>query len=50
MVSQKGENFKISGEELILDILELQMKSKKKVLCVFIGNFKTHTRYSQVAD
>ena len=23
---------------------------KKKVLCIFIGNFETYTRYSRVAD
>ena len=33
-----------------MSFLELQMKSKKKVLCVFLGHFKTHTRYSRVAD
>ena len=33
-------------EKLILDILELQMKRKKKVLGVLISNFETCTRYS----
>ena len=33
-----------------IDIFELQMKSKKKVLGVFIGNIETFTRYSEVAD
>ena len=28
----------------------LQIKSKKKVLDVYIGNFETYTRYSEVAD
>ena len=35
---------------LTLDIHELQMKSKKKVLGVFNGSFQTYTRYSWVAD
>ena len=26
------------------------MKSKKKVLGVYVGNFETYTRYSEVAD
>ena len=42
----KGGDFKMCGDELILDILELQMKSKKKVLSIYIGNFETSTRYS----
>ena len=31
--------------KLTLDIPELQMKSKKKVLGVFISNFENYTRY-----
>ena len=42
-----GGDFKIYGNELILDILELQ--AKKKVLGIYIGNFETYTRYSRVA-
>ena len=38
--------FKICGDELILDIFEFQMKSKKKVLGIYIGNFEAYTRYS----
>ena len=45
-----GGDFKICGDELKLDILELQMNSKKKVLGVYIGSYKTFTRYSRVAD
>ena len=39
-----GANLKFSNE-LILDILELQMKSKKKgkLLGLYISNFKTNT-------
>ena len=40
-----GHNLNVS-----LDILELQMKSKKKVLNVFYGSLETYTRYSWVAD
>jgi len=43
-VPQRGEtgsDFKTCGDELILDILELQMMSKKKVLGIYIGNFET---------
>ena len=36
--------------KLTLDILELQMMSKKMVLGVFISNFETYTRYSRLAD
>ena len=44
-------SFKICGDEIILDILELQMKSKKKGLMrIYINNFETYTRYSEVAD
>ena len=49
----KGGNFKIFGDELILDILELQMKSKEKkglLRRIYISSFETYTRYSQVAD
>ena len=46
----KRRDFKICGDELILDILELQKKSKKKILGVYIGNFETYSRYSRVAD
>ena len=46
----KGGDLKICGNELILYILELQMKSKKKVLDVYIGNFETYTIYSEIAD
>ena len=52
-VPQRGEtgsDFKTCGDELILDILELQMMSKKKVLGIYIGNFETYTIYSRVAD
>ena len=28
----------------------MQMKSKKKVLGIYIGNSETYTRYSEVAD
>ena len=45
-----GGDFKICGDELILYILELQMRSKKYVLGVYIGNIETYTRYSEVAD
>ena len=50
-VSQReaNRNFKNYGDELILDILESQMKSKKKNLGVYVGNFETYTRYSEVA-
>ena len=41
---------KIFGDELILDIFEMQMKSKKKVLAVYISNFETYTRDFRVAD
>ena len=40
-----GAKIKIFGDELILDFLELQMKSKKRVLGVYISNLKTYTRY-----
>ena len=44
-------DFKICGDELILDILELQMKCKKKGLRrIFISNFESYTKYSEVAD
>ena len=36
--------------KLTLDILELHMKSKKKVLSVFYGSLQTYPRYSWVAD
>ena len=37
--------------KLTLDILELQMKSKKKkVLGFYYGSLQTYTRYSGVAD
>ena len=36
----QGHNFKF-----ILDILELMIKSKKKVSGVFKGSFETYTRY-----
>ena len=36
--------------KLTLDILELQMKSKKQVLGVFYGSLETYTKYSWVAD
>ena len=36
--------------KLTLDILELQIKSKKKVLSVLNGSFETDTRYSGVTD
>ena len=42
--------FKTFGDELTLDILELQMKTKKKVLVLYISNFKTYTRYFGVSD
>ena len=45
-----GGDFKIGGDELMLDILELQMKSKKKVFGIYIGNYETYTRYFRVAD
>ena len=41
-----GHNFL----KLTLDVLKLQMKSKKKVLGVFNGSLETYTRYSWVAD
>ena len=47
--NKQGGDFKICGNELILDIFELQMKSKKKVLSTYIGNFETYTRYSRIA-
>ena len=34
--------------KLILDIVELQIKSKKKVLGVCISYFKTYTRHSGI--
>ena len=40
MVSQKGENFKISGEELILDILELQIKHRSQEAIAFLTFLK----------
>ena len=47
----KGGDFEICSDELILDILDLQMKStKKKVLAIYIGDFRTYTRYSEVAS
>ena len=33
-----------------LDILELLVKSKKKVLDVFNGSLETHNRYSEVVN
>ena len=33
-----------------LDILELQIQSKKKGFGVFISNFEAYTRYSWIAD
>ena len=45
-----GGDFNICGNELIQDILELQMKSKKKSQGVYIGNFENYTRYPEVAD
>ena len=39
-------NFKWYTLKLIIDILELQMKSKKQVLDVLISNTETFTRYS----
>ena len=53
MQSGKGgeeQIFLIFGDEPLLDILELQMKIKTKVLGVFISSFKTYTRYFGVAD
>ena len=44
-----GQKFKIFGDELILYILELQMKSKKRFKA-YISNFETYTRYFGVAD
>ena len=38
------------GDELMLDIFELQAKSKKKVVGVYTSNFKTYTKYCGVAD
>ena len=40
-----GHNLKFT-----LDFLKLMMKSEKKDLGVFIGSFKTYTRYSGVYD
>ena len=45
-----GGDFKICGDELKLDILELQMNSKKNVLGAFYGSLETYTRYSWSAD
>ena len=45
-----GDNLKVCDDELILEILELQMKSKKKSQGVYIGNFENYTRYPEVAD
>ena len=42
---QGGHNLKLT-----LDILELQMKSKKRSYVVFYGSIETYTRYSRVAD
>ena len=36
--------------KLTLDILKLQMKSKKNLLGVFNGSLQTYTRYSRIAD
>ena len=36
--------------KLALDIIKLQMKSKKNVLGVFSGCLKTYTRFYRVAD
>ena len=46
-----GGDLKICVDELILDILELQIKSKtkKKVLGIY-RNFENYTRYFRVAD
>ena len=41
--------FKILGDfktlKLIIEVFDLQMKRKKKVLSVFISNFEIYTRY-----
>ena len=47
---RSGIDFEICGDELILDILELQMKSKQKVFSIYLGDFKTYTRHSRVAN
>ena len=35
---------------LTLNIIDLQIKSKKKICGVFYGSLETYTRYSWVAD
>ena len=52
MSKKKVLGIYIGNFETLLDILELQMKSKnkKKVLGIYIGNFETYTRHSRVAD
>ena len=44
-----GLNLKNFVDELTIDILELQMRSKKKDLGVNVSNFETCTRYFGVA-
>ena len=46
---QKKSVDNINVEKLILHVLELQTKSKKKVLGVYVSNFETYTRYFKVA-
>ena len=45
-----GQKFKFFGDELIVNILKWQMKSKKKGLSWYISNFETYTTYFEVAD
>ena len=45
---ERWQKFTVFGYELILDILELQMKTKKKVLSVYISNFGIDTRYFEL--
>ena len=45
-----GAKYKVFGDEFILDILKLRIKSKKKVLGINISIFETYTRYFGVID
>ena len=52
LVRGGGKNLKILAINFKLNVLELQMKSKKKVLllALYISNFQTYTRYFGVED
>ena len=48
-MSVSERKFKIFDDELIINIVELQMK-RKKILTVYISNFETENRYFGAAE